>query len=81
MREMGAAGRSRVEALFATEAPSEGDIHAVIALVAEYGGIGYALRRGALYAQEAEEAIAAMPDTPAVGALHRAIAYVLDRRS
>jgi octaprenyl-diphosphate synthase len=81
MREMGAAGRSQVEALFATEAPSEGDIHAVIALVAEYGGIGYALRRGALYAQEAEEAIAAMPDTPAVGALHRAIAYVLDRRS
>jgi octaprenyl-diphosphate synthase len=81
MREMGAAGRSRVESLFAAEAPSEGDIHAVIALVAEYGGIAYALRRGALYAQEAEQAIAGLPATPAVGALHRAIAYVLDRRS
>ena len=77
----GRLARSRVEAFFAADAPSEGDIHAVIALVAEYGGIAYALRRGALYAQEAEQAIAEMPSTPAVAALHRAIAYVLDRRS
>jgi octaprenyl-diphosphate synthase len=81
MREMGPAGRSRVEGLFAAEAPSDGDIHDVIALVAEYGGIEYALRRGAQYAQEAEQAIAGLPATPARGALHRAIGYVLDRRS
>jgi octaprenyl-diphosphate synthase len=81
MREMGSAGRSRVEALFAADAPSEEDIHDVIALVAEYGGIEYALRRGGEYAQEAEHAIATIRPTPARAALHRAIAYVLDRRS
>jgi len=57
MREMGAAGRSQVEALFAAEVPSEGDIHAVIALVAEYGGICLRAAPGAFYAQEAEQAI------------------------
>jgi len=80
LREMDAAARQRVEALFAEPVPSDADIHAVIGLAAEYGGIDYARRRGEQFAQEAEEALADIPDTPARAALLDAITYVMDRR-
>jgi octaprenyl-diphosphate synthase len=81
MREMGATGRTRVEQLFATEVPSDEQIAGVVALVAEHGGLEYARRRGEQFAQEAEEALAELPDTPARAALGDAIGYVMDRRS
>jgi octaprenyl-diphosphate synthase len=80
MREMAPAGRRRVEELFATAEPDERQVAEVIALVAEYGGLEYARRRGDQFAREAEEAIAELPDTPARSALVDAIGYVLDRR-
>ena len=81
MREMGATGRGRVEELFATEAPSDEQIAEVVGLVAEHGGLEYARRRGEQFAQEAEEALADLPETPARAALADAIGYVMDRRS
>ena len=81
MREMGAAGRTRVEQLFATEVPSDEQIAGVVALVAEHGGLEYARRRGEQFAQEAEEALADLPESPARAALGDAIGYVMDRRS
>jgi octaprenyl-diphosphate synthase len=78
---LSAAGRGRVEALFATEEPAEEQIAEVIALVADAGGIDSARRRGEQFAHEAEEAIDGLPDTPARTALADAILYVMDRRS
>ena len=80
LREMDSGARHRVEALFAESVPGDADIHAVIGLAAEYGGIDYARRRGEQFAQEAEEALAEIPDTPARAALLDAITYVMDRR-
>lgn len=81
MREMGPTARTRVERLFAVESPSDEDIHEVIGLVADYGGLDYARRRAEHFGQEAEQSLAGLPETPAGVALHHAISYVLDRRS
>jgi octaprenyl-diphosphate synthase len=75
------AGRGRVEALFATESPTDEHIADVIALVTEAGGIDSARRRGEQFAHEAEEALDGLPDTPARTSLADAILYVMDRRS
>ena len=80
MREMTPRARRSVEALFATEEPSDAAIAEVIGIVTEFGGLEYARRRGDLFAQEAEEAIAGLPDTPARAALGDAIGYVMHRR-
>ena len=75
------AGRGRVDALFASEAPSDEQIHEVVGLVTEAGGIDAARRRGEQYALEADAALRGLPDTPARTALADAILYVMDRRS
>ena len=74
-------GRRQVDALFATESPTDDQIAQVIHLVAEVGGIDAARRRGEQFALEAEAALAGLPDTPARTALADAILYVMDRRS
>jgi octaprenyl-diphosphate synthase len=75
------AARGRVDALFASEAPSDDQIHEVVGLVTEAGGIDAARRRGEQYALEADAALRGLPDTPARTALADAILYVMDRRS
>ena len=75
------AARGRVDALFASEAPSDEQIHEVVGLVTEAGGIDVARRRGEQYALEADAALRGLPDTPARAALADAILYVMDRRS
>jgi octaprenyl-diphosphate synthase len=81
LRGMTAAARQRVERLFAATAPSDEDIAEVVGIVTEYGGIDYARRRGERFAEEAEAALGALPESPARSALSDAIRYVLDRRS
>jgi octaprenyl-diphosphate synthase len=75
------AGRRVVDALFASETPEDQQIHDVINLVTEAGGIDAARRRGEQYALEADAALRGLPDTPARAALADAILYVMDRRS
>jgi octaprenyl-diphosphate synthase len=72
--------RKRVEALFAAPEPTDRAIAEVIGIVADAGGLDYARRRGEQFAQEAEESLAGLPDTPARTALTDAIGYVMDRR-
>jgi len=79
--KLSATGRRTVDALFASEAPDDEQIHDVIALVTEAGGIDAARRRGEQYALEADAALRGLPDTPARAALADAILYVMDRRS
>jgi len=73
--------RRRVEELFATEDPDEGLINDVVAIVAEAGGIDRARQRGEQLAQEAEDVLEPLPDSPVRSALTDAISYVMDRRS
>ena len=81
LRTMSAAERGRVEELFASDAPDDELIAEVTAIVVESGGLDYARRRGDAYAEEAEEALATLPDGPVRSALSDAIAYVMERRS
>jgi octaprenyl-diphosphate synthase len=80
LRAMPPAGRRRVETLFATAEPEDGQVNEVIALVTEHGGLEYARRRGDQFAREAEDALADLPDTTYRASLVDAIGYVLDRR-
>lgn len=74
------AARRRVDELFAAEEPDDALIRDVVGIVAAAGGIDYARRRGAEFADEAEAALAPLPDSAARSALTDAIAYVMDRR-
>ncbi len=79
MRSLDPARRAQVEALFATESPSDAAIHDVVGLVTDAGGLDYARRRGAAYALEAEAALSDLPDTPARAVLADTISYVTER--
>jgi len=79
--KMSGAARTRVDQLFATENPEAVVVDDVIGIVAETGGIDYARARGEQFANEAEEALRVLPESPVRAALTDAIAYVMDRRS
>ena len=81
LREMPPSARVRVDELFATPEPLDADIADVVSIVTEYGGLDYARRRGELFAQQAEEALSTLPESPARAALYDAIGYVMDRRA
>jgi octaprenyl-diphosphate synthase len=78
---MSAAQRSRVDALFANPTPDDAEIHDVVAIVSECGGLEYARRKGEEFAQQAEESLVGVPDSDARQAMSDVIAYVMDRRS
>ena len=75
------AARARVDALFADESPSDDLVAEVVGIVADAGGLSYARTRGAQFAEEANEALRTMPDSPVRAALADAIVYVMERRS
>lgn len=79
LRTMPASARAEVDALFAAAEPDDEQIRRVTAIVTDEGGIDYARRRAAEYATDAEEALAGLPDSPALAALHDAIAYAVER--
>ena len=81
LRTMSPAARRRVDGLFADPSPEDGLIAEVVDIVREEGGLEYARRRGEEFAQEAEEALGALPASPYRNALTEAIGYVMDRRS
>jgi octaprenyl-diphosphate synthase len=81
LRTMPATHRARVDALFATNEPSEGLVADVVAIVVDAGGIDYAREKGERLAREAEAALAGLPDSLSRTALVDAITYVMDRRS
>lgn len=75
------AERSKVEALFASEDPQDDDIAEVIRIVTVNGGLEYARRKGEVFAGEAREALAGLPDTVARRALLDSISYVMERHA
>ena len=78
---MSAAGRARVDELFASESPPDALVSDVIAIVSDVGGIDAARARGEPVVQEAEDALSAIPQSPIRAALIGAIGYVMERRS
>lgn len=78
---LSAAGRKRVDELFATEEPSDALVAEIVAVVADAGGIDAARARGDQFMQEAEEALSGLPESPVRASLTDAIAYVMERRS
>jgi octaprenyl-diphosphate synthase len=80
LREMSGRARATVDALFRTAEPTDREVAEVMAIVAEYGGLDYARKRGEQFARDAEEALVELPDTVARAALYDAIGYVMDRR-
>jgi len=81
LRTMSPAARRRVDALFANPDPDDALIAEVVEIVREEGGLEYARRRGEEFAQEAEEALSALPESSYRNALAESIGYVMDRRS
>jgi octaprenyl-diphosphate synthase len=81
LRVMTAAERTRVNALFSNDDPAEDEISEVIRIVTVNGGLDYARQRGAVYAEQAREAIAGLPDTVARRALLDSISYVMERHA
>ena len=81
LRKMPAAARGRVDALFANPDPDDGLIAEVVDIVRDEGGLEYARRRGEDFAQQAEEAVAELPESVYRNSLAESIGYVMDRRS
>lgn len=81
LRQMSAAQRRMVDALFASAEPGDSEIAEVVGIVAGCGGLEYARRRGEEFAQDAEESLTGLPEGEARQALADAITYVMDRRS
>lgn len=75
------AARREVESLFATAAPDDDQVARVTSIVRESGGLDYARRRAASYAERAEEALDGLPGTAAVSSLQHIVGYVLDRHA
>ena len=78
---MSVAQRSTVDALFANPTPDDAEIHDVVAIVSECGGLEYARRKGEEFAQQAEESLMGVPESEVRQALSDVIVYVMDRRS
>ena len=73
--------RAKVDALFANENPGDAEVADVIAIVTANGGLDYARERGAIFANEAREALAGLPATVARQALLESISYVMERHA
>lgn len=80
LKQMSPTDRACVEALFATAEPSEASVAEVVTLVREHGGLDYARSQADLFSQQAEEALASIPESPARNTLLEAIGYSVDRR-
>ena len=81
LRVMTPAERKRVEALFANDNPADAEVAEVIRITTVNGGLDYARERGAIYAEQAREALAGLPDTVARQALFESISYVMERHA
>ena len=81
MRVMAPAERKRVESLFASDNPPDADVADVIRIVTVNGGLDYARERGAIFAEQAREALSELPETVARQALFESISYVMERHA
>lgn len=79
--QMSPAQRKRVDTLFGNKLPDDAEIADVVAIVTECGGIDYARQKGQQFAEEAEAALAPVPQSLTRQCLSDALTYVVERRS
>jgi octaprenyl-diphosphate synthase len=72
--------RRKVDQLFATGEPDDGEIAGVVDLVTVHGGLDYARRKALEFAQNASDALDDLPAGPALTALRQSIVYAVERR-
>ncbi len=72
--------RREVDALMATSEPSEAQIASVIQSVTTHGGLTYARERAGRIMAEADQALLALPPSPAREVLRASLGFVLERR-
>lgn len=77
---MSAAQRARVAVLMETPEPAEDLIAAVVADVADLGGLAEARARAQRLVAQAEGELAVLPPSPARETLRASLAYILERR-
>jgi len=81
LRVMTPAERLKVNSLFRNDDPGEAEVGEVIRIVTVNGGLEYAREQGAVFAEEAREALTELPDTVARQALLESISYVMERHA
>ncbi len=81
LRVMGSDDRRKVDQLFANAEPGDAEVREVIQIVTDNAGLDYARERGSLFAGQAAEALAKIPDTVARTALIESISYVMERHA
>ncbi len=81
LRAMPKASRAAVDELFASPEPDDTQIARVIEIVVEEGGLEYAREGGERYASRADDALSALPESPARRALQDTLTYVMERRA
>lgn len=69
-----------IRAFFTRVDPTDEEIASIVEIVVARGGLQYAARQAARYADLAREALSEVPEGPATDALHDAVRYAVDRR-
>jgi octaprenyl-diphosphate synthase len=77
---LSAAERAEVEAFFRDPEPTDEGIARVMEMVIAHGGLEYARDAAMRCATRAEEALAGLPEGPALDALRASIAHAVERR-
>ncbi len=73
--------RTEVDRFFADPEPDDTDIHRVIGVAAEYGGLDYARARALEFGERAADALVSLPNDEMTEALRDLITYVIERRN
>ena len=80
LQRFGERDRVRVAELLHTPEPTDDQIQAVVAAVADAGGLDYARDRALRLAEQADRELDYLAPSPARDALRASITYVVDRR-
>ncbi len=79
LRRMPPGGVKRVRDMFGSDRPSEAQVHEVVGLVIEHGGLEYARSKARDYATAAEAALDGLAPCDALDALRESVVYAVER--
>jgi octaprenyl-diphosphate synthase len=80
LRDASEAEDREIRRFFTRVDPSDEEIARIVEIVVERGGLDYAQRQAAGYADQAREALRELPESSSAAALDAAVSYAVDRR-
>lgn len=80
LRDASDAEEQEIRRFFTRVDPSDEEIARIVEIVVDRGGLDYAQRRAAHYADLAREALDEVPPGPSAAALEASVSYAVDRR-